>query len=84
MKHPKIRSGLSESEIEDYMKRLTHYIVSMCFFEKMLDNGELPIDDYIDIERKLALKYGINEKSIFRMKKEKCDYDKTVEVIKNL
>ena len=70
MKHPKIRSGLTESEIEDYTKRLPHYIVSMCLFEKMLDNNKLSIDDYIDIERTLALKYGINEKSIFRIKKK--------------
>lgn len=55
MKHPKIRSGLTESEIEDYTKRLAHYIVSMCFFEKMLDNGELSIEDYIDIERNLLI-----------------------------
>ncbi len=82
MKHTKIRSGLTESEIEDYTKRLTHYIVSMCFFEKMLDNNELSIDDYIDIERALALKYSVDEESIFRMKKEKCDYGKEIEVIK--
>ena len=81
MKHPKIKSGLTESEIEDYTKRLTHYIASMCFFEKMLDNNELSIDDYIDIERTLDLKYGIDEQSIFRMKKEKTYDDKIVEKI---
>lgn len=81
MKHPKIRSGLTESEIEDYTKRLTHYIVSMCFFEKMLDNNEISIDDYNNIERTLVLKYGVDEKSIFRMKKEESDYGSIVEKI---
>ena len=81
MNHPKIKSGLSESEIEDYMTRLTHYIVSMCFFEKMLDNNELSIDDYNDIERTLALKYDIDEHSIFRMNREKTYDDKIVEKI---
>ncbi len=81
MKHPKIKIGLTESEIEDYTMRLTHYIASMCFFEKMLDNGELSVQDYNDIERTLALKYGISEESIFRMKKEESNYEKTVEKI---
>ena len=81
MKNPKIKIGLTESEIKDYIEKLTHYIASMCFFENMLDNNELSIQDYNDIERILALKYDIDEESIFRMKKRATDNGSIIEKI---
>ena len=53
----------------EYATRVHNYIVAMVFFEGLLDKGEITIEDYIEIERKIAFKYKFEE-SIFRMKKE--------------
>lgn len=53
----------------EYATRVHNYIVAMVYFEELLNKGEITIEDYIEIERKIAFKYKMEE-SIFRMKKE--------------
>ena len=53
----------------EYATRVHNYIVAMVYFEGLLGKGEIAIDDYIEIERRIAFKYNMEE-SIFRMKKE--------------
>ena len=66
----------------EYAKRVHNYIVAMVYFEGLLDKGEITIEDYIEIERKIAFKYKMEE-SIFRMEKRACDYEKTIEIVVN-
>jgi|BioPla2DNA2_1021312.scaffolds.fasta_scaffold22180_4 hypothetical protein len=58
---------VSRKEVEDYRKRLGNYIIAMTYFKKMLDEGEINVDQYSEIERKLLAKYRISEKSLKRM-----------------
>ena len=53
----------------EYAARVHNYPVVMVSFEELLNKGEITIEDYIEIERKIAFKYKMEE-SIFRMKKE--------------
>ncbi len=53
---------------KEYMERFLNYIVSMVYYEKLLNREEITIDDYIEIERDIAYKCKI-EDSVFRMKK---------------
>ena len=52
----------------------------MVYFEGLLEKGEIAIDDYIEIERRIAFKYNMEE-SIFRMEKRACDFGSTIEKI---
>lgn len=65
----------------DYAKRVHNYIVAMTYYEGLLEKGEIFIEDYIAIELKILAKYQLPEESIFRMKKETCEYDRTIETI---
>lgn len=65
---------------KEYMERFHNYIVAMVYYENLLSREEITIDDYIEIERKIAFKYKMEE-SIFRMKKRACDYGSDVEKI---
>ena len=62
--------------------RVHNYIVAMVYFEGLLEKGEIAIDDYIEIERRIAFKYNMEE-SIFRMEKRACDFGSTVEIVVN-
>ena len=53
----------------DYAIRVHNYIVAMTYYEGLLDKGEILIEDYIEIERRIAFKYKLEE-SIFRMEKK--------------
>ena len=64
----------------DYATRVHNYTVAMVYFEELLNKGEITIEDYIEIERKIAFKYKMEE-SIFRMKKRAFDYGSDVEKI---
>ena len=64
----------------EYATRVHNYIVAMVYFEGLLDKGEITIDDYIEIERRIAFKYKMEE-SIFRMEKRACDYGSTVDKV---
>ena len=64
----------------EYATRVHNYIVAMVYFEGLLDKGEITIDDYIEIERRIAFKYKMEE-SVFRMEKRACDYGSTVEKV---
>lgn len=64
----------------EYVTRVHNYIVAMVYFEGLLDKGEITIEEYIEIERRIAFKYKL-EKSIFRMEKRACDYGSTIEKI---
>ena len=61
---------LTKGELKKYIQMLSNYIVVMTFFEQMLNNGDLRIEDYIELEKEFAHKYKILSESIFRMKKE--------------
>lgn len=65
----------------EYATRVHNYIVAMVYFEGLLDKGEITIDDYIEIERRIAFKYKMEE-SIFRMEKRACDCGPFIEIIK--
>lgn len=39
----------------------------MCFFKKMLDDGDINEDEYSEIEKMLLAKYRVSEKSLQRM-----------------
>ena len=67
---------------KEYMERFHNYIVAMVYYENLLNRREITIDDYIEIERKIAHKYKM-EDSIFRMEKRACDYGKIIEVVVN-
>jgi hypothetical protein len=69
-----------EGIYREYATRVHNYIVAMVYFEELLYKGEITIKDYIEIERKIAFKYKMEE-SIFRMKKRACDYGSNVERI---
>lgn len=64
----------------EYSTRLHNYIIGMVYFEGLLNKGEITIEEYIEIERKIAFKYKMEE-SIFRMEKIACDYGREVEKI---
>ncbi len=64
----------------EYATRVHNYIVAMVYFEELLNKNEIAIDDYIEIERRIAFKYKMEE-SIFRMEKRACDYGSTVEKV---
>ena len=64
----------------EYATRVHNYIVAMVYFEGLLEKGEISIDDYIEIERRIAFKYNMEE-SIFRMKKMPCDNGPTIETV---
>lgn len=57
----------------EYATRVHNYIVARVYFEELLNKGEITIEEYIEIERKIAFKYKLEE-SIFRMEKRACDY----------
>lgn len=65
----------------EYVTRIHNYIVAMVYFEGLLDKGEITIEEYIEIERRIAFKYKLEE-SIFRMKKRACDCGPFIEIIK--
>ena len=58
---------LSRERVEDYRTRLGRYLAIMCFFKKMMDDGDLSMEDYDELERVFLEKYRINEKSLQRM-----------------
>ena len=64
----------------EYATRVHSYIVTMVYFEGLLNKGEITIEEYIEIERKIAFKYKMEE-SIFGMEKRACDYNRSVEKI---
>ena len=64
----------------EYATRVHNYIVAMVYFEELLNKEEITIDEYIEIERRIAFKYKLEE-SIFRMEKRACDYGREVEKI---
>ena len=64
----------------EYATRVHNYLVAMVYFEKLLNKGEITIKEYIEIERRIAFKYKLEE-SIFRMEKRACNYEKTIEQI---
>ena len=65
----------------EYVTRIHNYIVAMVYFEGLLDKGEITIEEYIEIERRIAFKYKLEE-SIFRMKKRACNCGPFIEIIK--
>ncbi len=69
-----------ESINHEYVIRVHNYIVAMVYFEELLNKGEITIEEYIEIERRIAFKYKLEE-SIFRMEKRACDYGSTIEKI---
>lgn len=66
----------------EYATRVHNHIVAMVYFEELLDKGEITIEEYIEIERKIAFKYKM-ERSIFRMGKRACDYGRSVEKVES-
>ena len=64
----------------EYATRVHNYIVAMVYFEELLNKKEITIEEYIEIERRIAFKYKLEE-SIFRMEKRACDYAREVEKI---
>ena len=58
---------LSREQVEDYRKRLGKYLMIMFFFKKMMDDGDLSMEDYNQLERVFLEKYRIHEKSLHRM-----------------
>ena len=64
----------------EYATRVHNYVVAMVYFEELLNKNEITIDDYIEIERRIAFKYKMEE-SIFRMEKRACDYGPLKEII---
>lgn len=65
----------------EYVTRIHNYIIAMIYFEGLLDKGEITIQEYIEIERRVAFKYKLEE-SIFRMKKRAFDCGSFIEIIK--
>lgn len=64
----------------EYVTRVHNYIVAMVYFERLLVKGEITIEEYTEIERRIAFKYKLEE-SIFGMEKRACDYGSTIEKI---
>ena len=64
----------------EYATRVHNYIVAIVYFEELLNKGEITIEEYIEIERKIAFKYKLEE-SIFRMEKRACDHNRSVEKV---
>lgn len=51
---------------EWFRKQVHDYIVSMTFFKELYEEGTLPANIYELIEVKLAVKYGLDTKSVIR------------------
>ena len=64
----------------EYATRVHNYIVGIVYFEGLLNKGVITIEEYIEIERKIAFKYKLEE-SIFRMKKKNLRLWETIEQI---
>ena len=58
---------LGREKVEKYRIRLSRYLMIMCFFKKMMDDGDLSMEDYDQLERTFLEKYRINESSVERM-----------------
>ena len=58
---------MSREEIEDYRMRLGRYIIVMTHLKRMMDQGELSMEDYDSLERVYLAKYRIDEKSLERL-----------------
>lgn len=65
----------------DYATRVHNYIVTMTYYEGLLDKGEITAEDYNKIELKILTKYQLLEESIFRMKKRACNSGPLKEII---
>ena len=65
----------------DYATRVQNYIIAMTYYEDMLNRKMISANDYNEIEIKILAKYQLPEESIFRMKKETCEYNRTIETI---
>ena len=65
----------------DYATRVHNYIVTMTYYEGLLEKGEITAEDYNKIELKMLATYQLSERSIFRMNVEPSDYDRTIEKI---
>lgn len=57
---------LSRKRVENYRIRLGRYLATMCFFKKMMDDGDLSMEDYDELERVFLEKFRMNEKSLQR------------------
>ena len=53
-------------DCDDYRKSIHYHALSMSFFKKLHDKGDISDGLYEYIEIRLALKYGILPKSVLR------------------
>ena len=49
-----------------YERNLERYLLSISVFETMLKKGEFDQSSFENVEQKVAEKYGVKNKSIFR------------------
>ena len=59
---------MSKEKVKDYRKRIHRYLSSMRFCKDLYDNRFISFEAYVEIEKRLAEKYGIEENSLFRIK----------------
>ena len=54
-------------EIIRHRKRIHRYFSSMRFCKNLYENHFISFEVYVEIEKRLAKKYGIDEDSLFRI-----------------
>ena len=57
---------MPKAEILKHRKRIHRYLSSMRFCKNLYENHFIAIEVYVEIEKRLAEKYGIEERSLFR------------------
>ena len=55
-------------EIIRHRKRIHRYLSSMRFCKNLYENHFITFEAYIEIEKRLAKKYGIADDSLFKIK----------------
>lgn len=57
---------MSKADITRHRKRIHRYLSSMRFCNNLYENHFIAFEVYVEIEKRLAEKYGIEERSLFR------------------
>ena len=67
---------MPKAEIKRHRKRIHCYLSSMRFCKNLYENHFITFEAYVEIEKRLAKKYGIAENSLFRIIPKKQNNNK--------
>ena len=58
---------MPKAEILKHRKRIHRYLSSMRFCKNLYENHFITFESYVEIEKRLAKKYGIADDSLFKI-----------------